>query len=252
MPPDLHRAVANIREAGIAAAAWSEALRSLTDAIGVAGAACIISNKKTGRVEWTCFSGLSAEFEPAYVNYYARLDTFAPLLNGCLDWMKLSESLSAPLLRRSEWYNDFVLGCGVRDILGVRLVDTPSHFAIFGLHQRIGRSFDDKTLSILKNVEQPLASSMLRHVENLPGFTSETPAPKLSSRGARYYFHVGHSRNYPDETGSVFSSREGAVAHARVLAAELGQDQDWAGFLVSVTDADGREVAQIPVGPQRK
>ena len=39
--------------------AWPEALQSLSDAVGVAGAAYIAFNKITGRVDWACFSGLS-------------------------------------------------------------------------------------------------------------------------------------------------------------------------------------------------
>jgi hypothetical protein len=51
-------------------------LKSLTDALGVTGAACIIFNRRTGNVDWVCFSGLSAEFQSAYINHYAPLDPF--------------------------------------------------------------------------------------------------------------------------------------------------------------------------------
>jgi hypothetical protein len=250
MMPDIYRAVAKIREAGVAPQAWPDALKSLTDALGVAGAACIISNKKISRVDWACFSGLSAEFEPAYIDHYALLDPFSPLLNSASNWMKLSESLSRSLLRRSEWYIDFVLACGVRDILGTRLVDTPSHFVIFGLHQQIGRSFGDKTLLTPNDVEQSLVSAALRQVENLFGPALGGAGTQIVVDGARYYFHVSNGKTYTDETGSVFSTPEDALAHARVLAAELGQDRDWDSFVVSVTDADGKGVAQIPVRPQ--
>jgi hypothetical protein len=101
MPPDISRVVAKIHEAGLAHEAWPEALKSLTDALGVAGAACIVSNKRAKRVDWVCFSGLSAEFEPTYINHYAPLDPFTPLLNSGRNWMKLSESISEPLLRRA-------------------------------------------------------------------------------------------------------------------------------------------------------
>jgi hypothetical protein len=107
-------------------------MESLTDALSVAGAACIISNKRTGRVDWVCFSGLTADFQSDYVNHYAQLDPFTPLLSVDLGWTKLSECLPDAVLRKSEWYNDFVLCCGVSDILGARLVETPSHFATFG------------------------------------------------------------------------------------------------------------------------
>ena len=249
MPPDISRVVAKIHEAGLAHEAWPEALKSLTDALGVAGAAYIVSNKRTKRVDWACFSGLSAEFQPAYINYYAPLDPFTPLLNSGRNWMKLSESISEPLLRRSEWYNDFVLGCGVRDILGVRLVDTPSHFAIFGLHQQIRRGFGDRTGSIMDDVAGPLVSATLRHIENFFGPAPDDTGAENVAEGTRYYFHVSNGKQYLDETGSVFSALKDAIAHARVLAAELALDGDWDGFVISVTNADGRVAAQIPVRP---
>jgi hypothetical protein len=177
------------------------------------------------------------------------LDPFTPLLNGVRNWKKLSESISEPLLRRSEWYNDFVLACGVRDILGARLVDTPSHSAIFGLHQQIGRGFGDRTASIMDDVAGALVSATLRHVENLFGPAPDDIGAENVAEAARYYFHVSNGKQYLDETGSVFSALKDAIAHARVLAAELALDGDWDGFVISVTNADGRVAAQIPVRP---
>jgi hypothetical protein len=63
----------------------------------------------------------------------------------------------------------------------------------------------------------------------------------------RYYFHVRNGKDYPDETGKVFQSQQEALAHAAILAAELAQDGNWDGFVVSVTDADGSVIAQVPV-----
>jgi hypothetical protein len=46
MPPEISRVIAKIHEAGLAHEAWPGALKSLTDALGVAGAAYIVSNKR--------------------------------------------------------------------------------------------------------------------------------------------------------------------------------------------------------------
>jgi hypothetical protein len=99
-------------------------------------------------------------------------------------------------------------------------------------------------------MEQPLVSATLRHVENLFAAPTDGAGMQIALEGTRYYFHVSNGRNYPDETGSVFPTNEDAVAHARRLAAELEQDLDWGSFVVSVTDVDGREVAQILLRPQ--
>jgi hypothetical protein len=228
MLPEITRVIAKINDAGLVPDAWPEALKALTDALGVAGAACIVSNKTTSRVDWVCFSGLSAELQCEYINHYAPLDPFSPLVRVTPGWTKLSQHLPDSLLRKSEWYNDFVMACGVRDILATRLVDTSSHSVLFGLHQQIGRSFGDRTAAILDNVERPLSSAALRHLDHFIGMASGNTAIEPIADHTRYYFHVRNGRQYPDETGRVFST-------------------DWGGFVISVTDDGGGVVAEIPV-----
>src|SRR6267154_1907738 len=188
MTTEVSRLIAKIHEAGLAADAWPEALKALTDSLGIGGAACI--NKRAKGVDWVCFSGLSSALESTYVGHYARLDPFSPLLNVTPGWQKLSECLSASALARSEWYNDFVLACGVREMIGTRLVDTPSHTAVFGLHQQIGRSFGSKTMPILHDVMAALHETTLRHIEGLSGTGHDDIGPETATEGARYYFHV--------------------------------------------------------------
>jgi hypothetical protein len=132
-------------------------------------------------------------------------------------WKKLSDCLPDPLLRKSEWYTDFVLTCGVRDILGARLVDTPHHRVIFGSHRQIGRTFSDKVDSVVNLVAIPLAQAARRHAERFsspkPGMSGELRT-EILAEGSRFYFHIGNGTRYPDETGSIFSTPEDAAAHA--------------------------------------
>jgi hypothetical protein len=252
MPRDFSRFVGKISEAKLAPEAWPECLESLTGALGVAGAACIISNKKTGRVDWVCLSGLSAEFRSVYVNYYAALDPFSPLLNVDVGWKRLSESLPDTILRRSEWYNDFVLSCGVRDILGARLVETASHVATVGLHQQIGRRFANETEAIMGIVAAPLREAMAQQIHRLRRSTVQGAEAAIISNGTTYYFHVTNGRQYRDEIGKAFPSYKEAVAHAAVVAEELAHDGDWDEFVISVTDKDGAVIARVPVEMQRR
>jgi hypothetical protein len=207
----------------------------------------------TGRADWVCFSGLSAAFQSDSINYYDRLDLFAPLLNVDPGWKKLSECLPDSSLRKSEWYNDFVLSCGVRDILGSRLVETSSHFALFGLHQQIGRRFDDNTTAVMENVAGSLASVTRQHIGHLFGRTlidadeSIKIRSHITSDRDRYYFHVRNGKQYPDRTDREFSSYQEAAAHAAVIPAELAKDEDWEAFVISITDVHGRIIVQVPV-----
>jgi len=92
--------VSKFHDAADSPEAWPDALKALTDAAEVAGAALIILNKSTGNVDEVCFSGLSAEFKSDYLRYYAAVDPYLPLLNE--GWKKLSECLPDQLLRKSE------------------------------------------------------------------------------------------------------------------------------------------------------
>jgi hypothetical protein len=58
---------AKIHEAESSPDAWPDALASLTDALGIGGAACIVFNKKSNSADWVCFSGLSAALETRYM-----------------------------------------------------------------------------------------------------------------------------------------------------------------------------------------
>jgi hypothetical protein len=235
-------------DAAVSPEAWPQAISALTDAAGVAGAAMIIFNKSTGNVDEACFSGLSAGFKSDYIRHYAALDPYSPLLDG--SWKTLSECLPEPLLRRSEWYNDFVLACGVRDILGARLVETSNHCAIVGIHQQIGRDFSDRVDSTVNLVTLPLKHAARRHIERFPSRFDEfkeSPTRALVE-GSRFYFHVDNGRRYPDETGSVFSTRDDATAHAFVLARELAEDGSWLGSSILVTDHRGQEITRVAIG----
>jgi hypothetical protein len=245
--------VSALQDAAASREAWPDALEALTEAAGVAGAALIISNKSTGNVEEACFSGLSAEFKSDYVKHYAALDPYSPLLDG--SWKKLSECIPDPVLRRSEWYNDFVLACGVRDILGARLVDTHDYRVIFGIHQQIGRSFPARLDSLIELVTDLLRRAAEHNVEHLRSTIGARPEPatELSADSSRFHFHIDNGTidngtRYADETGSIHTTADQAAAHALTIARELEQDDSWHGSSVLVTDARGRPIARVRIG----
>jgi hypothetical protein len=193
-------------------------------------------------------SGLSGGVKHEYVRHYAALDPYSPLLDA--SWMKLSECLPDALLRRSEWYNDFVLVCGVRDIVGTLLFETPSHRVIFGLHQQIGHALPHRAGSILNIATVPLRRGARSHTESLAipsGGAFDAPRAGMVTGRSRFYFHICNGRRYPDDTGSAFASAQEAVAHASVLAAELAQEDSWEGFSISMMDEQGREIARVAI-----
>jgi hypothetical protein len=94
---DISRLPAKFHDASCEVKAWPEAMKALTDALGIAGAACIVFNRNSQRADWVCFSGLSAAFESKYVDYYARSDPFSPLLHVTIGWTTpQTHNLSGP------------------------------------------------------------------------------------------------------------------------------------------------------------
>jgi hypothetical protein len=173
------------------------------------------------------FCGLSAGFKSDYVRHYAALDQNAPLLDG--SWKKLSECLPDRVLRRSEWYNDFILTCGVRDILGTRLVDTSGHCVIFGIHQQIGRSFSDSV-----DRRDPLYSTYLKQRFRLKeaGFISTlTTAAGIRTKRDRFFRRPMTPWRMP-----------------LLLPKNSRKDGSWHGSSILVTDDRGHEIVHVRIG----
>ena len=123
-----------ICDAALAPSAWSRVLPQLTEYLGAAGAAYILTNKGTGQVECIALSGPSIELQSAYLTHFAAVDPYRPLLDEKPGWLRVSECLPKAVLTRDEWYNDFVVRSGVGDILGANIFSSPSHEAVIGLH----------------------------------------------------------------------------------------------------------------------
>jgi DNA-binding CsgD family transcriptional regulator len=159
-------------EAALEPSSWPAALESLTSAAGAIGACCLVQNKVLGQVEWIRFSGPCAEAKTDYLAHYAQSDVYTPAVcsatGGTGLW--LSQGVPAGVLRKSEWYNDFVLKSGISDILGTTLFENASHAVMFGLHSGGGRT---RFAPGKENRIQPLMDSLKRaariHVE-LRGF----------------------------------------------------------------------------------
>jgi DNA-binding CsgD family transcriptional regulator/PAS domain-containing protein len=136
------RVAASIHEAALAPELWPEALKTVTDAFGMIGAAYFVWNKQTGHVDRITLHGPMNGLKAEFVNHYAAREPYRPVLqtDASGDWVRLSERLPEAVLRTDEWYNDFVVKCGIGDMLGARILDTPSLVAIFGLQQATKRA----------------------------------------------------------------------------------------------------------------
>ena len=63
-----------IGDAALAPAAWKTVLGQLTEYLGAIGAAYILTNRRTGQVEWITLAGPSVELQSEYVAHFAAAD----------------------------------------------------------------------------------------------------------------------------------------------------------------------------------
>jgi DNA-binding CsgD family transcriptional regulator len=136
-PAAIARIISSLYDAALAPEDWPAVLHSVAVAVGSIGAAYIIWNKRVGAVEWLALTGPSTDMKADYVNHYAALSPYRPLVDTAPfgRWVRLSECLPGTVLRKSEWYNDLILRSGIGDILSARLFDTPSRVGLLSIHQ---------------------------------------------------------------------------------------------------------------------
>jgi DNA-binding CsgD family transcriptional regulator/PAS domain-containing protein len=130
------RAISSIYDAALMPNLWPAALDLAVDSVGGVGAAYYVWNKRTGQVEWLSMSGPLANTTADYASYYYALDPYRPMFETVPSGRLLGvrECVPEALLRRNEWYNDYLLKGGIDDGVGARLFANRSHVVYFGIH----------------------------------------------------------------------------------------------------------------------
>ena len=134
------RLVASVYDAALAPELWPNALGMIAEHFGAAGADFSLWNKHNGRVEWLSVSGPMIQSRTDYIKHYFAVDPFHRVARGnpLRRWVQATNALPRALLRNDEWYNDFLLKAGLKDLLAIRLYDSPSHVVFFELHRGVG------------------------------------------------------------------------------------------------------------------
>jgi hypothetical protein len=99
-----------------------------------------------------------------------------------------------------------------------------------------------------------LKHAAYRHIERLSssraGIFDESQT-EVSADPGQLYFHVDNGSRYPDETRSVFSTPDDAIARAFVIAQELAQEGSWHGSSIVVANDRGQEITRVRIGRWR-
>jgi DNA-binding CsgD family transcriptional regulator/PAS domain-containing protein len=182
------RAISSIYDAALVPELWPAALQSVMDQLGAVGAGYSLFDRRTERVEWLSQSGSLVGREADYFSYYHELDRYRPILEArpTGEWLQISECLPETVLRRDEWYNDYLLEAGIDDALSVRTFENASHIVVFGVSHGIDQApFTASGVAVLQAMLEPLAEAARLHVElhNL-GWKSSVALRALDQLGA--------------------------------------------------------------------
>lgn len=161
--------VTRIYDAALMPDLWPATLRALTAELGEVGAAYILWNKQTSRVEWVSLAGPMLEMKAEFVAHYAALTPYRPVLDAAPigTWLRVTECLPPELLARDEWYNDFMLRSQVADIVGARLLDKDLHTAMFGIHLGTkGAPLSPRMSEAMTKLFEPLGKAAMLHFES--------------------------------------------------------------------------------------
>ena len=92
-PAALGRAVSCLRDSVAEPQIWAEALPFITDALDASGACCFACNDQTGGIEWFYIAGPLTDRISEYIEYYAPLDLYKPIVTAPSrpGWQTLSE-----------------------------------------------------------------------------------------------------------------------------------------------------------------
>lgn len=162
------RTISSIYDAALVPDLWPAALQSLMDEAGAVGAGYSVFDKRTERVEWLSQLGPLIGREADYFNYYHALDHYRPMIEAlpAERWLRISECLSETVLRRDEWYNDYLLKAGIDDAVAVRLFESASHIGVFGVSHGTDRApFTAAGIAAVQELLEPLAKAARLHTE---------------------------------------------------------------------------------------
>jgi PAS domain-containing protein len=162
------RTISSIYDAALLPDLWPVALQSVMDQLGAVGAGYGVFNKRTGGVEWVSQTGPLVNVAADYISHYHEFDPHRPVCETARvgRWVWVSECLPETKLRRNEFYNDYLLKAGVDDAVGVRLFESASHTALFGIHHGIDQApFTAAGIAALQAMLEPLAKAARLHTE---------------------------------------------------------------------------------------
>ncbi len=155
---------------------WPTALTAAADLVGAVGAQVFLWNKLGHTVPFAAVGRLPEEGNALYVQHYGAIDPRRQALeHRPVGELVLDQDLDGDRLRKSEFYNDFLVPYGVPYVAGSRIVDTPELCVVLG----VLRSFPQGPFG---SVEADLLRRLLPHFQHAARIHDKLRSLDLCSR----------------------------------------------------------------------
>jgi DNA-binding CsgD family transcriptional regulator len=161
------KTVATLFDAALDESVTPAALETIAGHVGSSDADYLVVNKFTRQVSSANCRGIFAGRRKDYLAHYRKIDPFLAIQEEavCGSFTLLSERVPESVLRRDEWYNDYVLKGHVCDILGAKLHEGQSHTVLLGLQRAVGDAGPfPRDMEALQMLMTPLRKAAELHV----------------------------------------------------------------------------------------
>jgi len=133
----LDRVTTALYDAAADPSVWPRALLEVTRLCGATGAQFLIWNNRANAMELSTLVGFDPQAEVSYGAYYESIDPRRRLIGTIPVGRVLAchEHFDDGFVRRSEFYNGFLIPCGSRYVAGARLIDSTEQTVVIALHR---------------------------------------------------------------------------------------------------------------------
>jgi DNA-binding CsgD family transcriptional regulator/PAS domain-containing protein len=240
----LKKAIACLRDSAAESQVWTEALPLICDSLGAIGAACFARNDETDGIEWVSICGPLSHRTADYIEYYASIDIYRPVVSAGAraGWLTLVSSMSQGILGQSEWYQDFILPAGLVDVVSTQIHQAGRRQIIFGIHH-------DRQQSI-PPAQNARLHSLLPHLQEAARLEQERRSLDLrASLGTWTLDRLGDAMFVAYSDGRIIEMNGEAeriytrhraltIRRGKLVATDAAEAQEFAALVAEVGNAD--------------
>lgn len=164
---DLDRLIGLLYEAALEPQLWCDAFMDMLKIVDAQVGHLFLTHRSERTIISSILWGpgydkeIMGEVDAKYMSYYGAIDPRRVLTEklGVGEWVVCHRQINDDFVRRSEFYNDFLIPtAGMRYLIGARLCDMEEHSVFIGISRAVGqRPFGDGEVRRIKRVQTHLA-----------------------------------------------------------------------------------------------